>query len=236
MKRWSRPAIQRGSGEHAVDVPPRRCLKKWNRKIPRALALIDHLGLERHPEGGYYHSVYRSVSRVQPADDRPSRASLTTIYFLLASGQHSRWHRVRSDEAWHFYEGDPVELLVAIPNCCRLSAWRWAPWPAGVCRSTSSRPAGGRPHDLWALMGWSGARSPPASSSMTSRSSATTMRCFAPFGCWTLRWPISPETFVRPSAYESRQLRLNRRRSDERVTSSASSARTWSAPLVRTPR
>jgi predicted cupin superfamily sugar epimerase len=35
---------------------------------------------------------------------------LTTIYFLLVKGQHGRWHRVASDEAWHFYEGNPLEL------------------------------------------------------------------------------------------------------------------------------
>jgi hypothetical protein len=35
---------------------------------------------------------------------------LTTIYFLLIKGQHSRWHRVASDEVWHFYEGEPLEV------------------------------------------------------------------------------------------------------------------------------
>jgi hypothetical protein len=35
---------------------------------------------------------------------------LTTIYYLLIKGQHGRWHRVASDEAWHFYEGDPLEI------------------------------------------------------------------------------------------------------------------------------
>ncbi len=106
------------AGEHPVDVP--QAPEEVEPEDPRALALIDHLSLERHPEGGYYRSLYRSVSRVQPADDRSSRASLSTIYFLLASGQHSRWHRVRSDEAWHFYEGDPIELLVADPELLQV--------------------------------------------------------------------------------------------------------------------
>ena len=79
----------------------------------RAAHLIDALGLVPHPEGGYFREVYRSASRVQPLDDRPERAALTTIYFLLASGTVSRWHRVLSDEAWHHYEGDPLELWVA---------------------------------------------------------------------------------------------------------------------------
>jgi len=36
---------------------------------------------------------------------------LTTIYFLLVKGQYGRWHRVASDEVWHFYEGDPLEAI-----------------------------------------------------------------------------------------------------------------------------
>jgi len=47
---------------------------------------------------------------VQPLDERSARVALTTIYFLLVKGQHGRWHRVASDEAWHFYEGDPLEV------------------------------------------------------------------------------------------------------------------------------
>lgn len=82
----------------------------------RADWLIRELQLEPHPEGGFYRQLYRSESAVSPADDRAVRASLTTIYFLLRAGQHSRWHRVRSDEVWHFYEGDPLELLIADPR------------------------------------------------------------------------------------------------------------------------
>ena len=62
-----------------------------------------------------FGELYRSASVVRPGDGRSPRASLTTIYFLLRAGQHSRWHRVRSDEVWHFYEGDPIELLLADP-------------------------------------------------------------------------------------------------------------------------
>jgi uncharacterized protein len=79
----------------------------------RAAQLIERLGLTPHPEGGHFGEIYRSSSRVQPADSRPARAALTTIYFLLVAGQVSRWHRVASDEVWHFYEGDPLELLSA---------------------------------------------------------------------------------------------------------------------------
>jgi predicted cupin superfamily sugar epimerase len=47
---------------------------------------------------------------VQPLDERSARSALTTIYFLLTKGQYERWHRVATDEVWHFYEGDPLEL------------------------------------------------------------------------------------------------------------------------------
>ncbi len=83
---------------------------------PRAATLIQSLGLQPHPEGGYFRGVYRSGSIVQPADGRTDRTALTTIYFLLAAGDVSRWHQVGSDEAWHYYEGDPLELFVADPD------------------------------------------------------------------------------------------------------------------------
>lgn|SRR5690606_8799017 len=79
----------------------------------RAEALIRALDLTPHPEGGYFGEVYRSPNTVAPHDGRPERAALTTIYFLLQEDQVSRWHRVASDEAWHFLEGEPLVLLTA---------------------------------------------------------------------------------------------------------------------------
>ena len=81
---------------------------------PRARQLIDARGLAPHPEGGWYRQVYKSGERVTRAHDGAERSALTTIEFLLAAGTHSAWHRVQSDEAWHFYEGDPLELLVRV--------------------------------------------------------------------------------------------------------------------------
>jgi predicted cupin superfamily sugar epimerase len=76
----------------------------------RAKDLIRELRLQPHPEGGYFREIFRSAHKVQPLDERSARCALTTIYFLLVKGQHGRWHRVASDEAWHFYEGDPLEI------------------------------------------------------------------------------------------------------------------------------
>jgi hypothetical protein len=47
---------------------------------------------------------------VTPADGRADRAAITTIFYLLAAGQVSRWHAVRSDEIWHHCEGAPLDL------------------------------------------------------------------------------------------------------------------------------
>jgi predicted cupin superfamily sugar epimerase len=82
----------------------------------RAEELIETLGLAPHPEGGYFREVFRSSLGVQPVDGRGPRAALTAIYFLLVEGQFSRWHRVRSDEAWQFCEGQSLELFVFDPT------------------------------------------------------------------------------------------------------------------------
>jgi predicted cupin superfamily sugar epimerase len=76
----------------------------------RARQLIDALGLRPHPEGGWFKEIFRSAAQVLPADGRPARDALTTIYFLLRAGEHSRWHRVRSDEVWIYLEGAPLAL------------------------------------------------------------------------------------------------------------------------------
>jgi predicted cupin superfamily sugar epimerase len=79
----------------------------------RAQALITDLGLTAHPEGGYFREIYRSPLLVQPQDRESPRNALTTIYFLLSSGDISHWHRVAADEVWHYYEGAPLELWIA---------------------------------------------------------------------------------------------------------------------------
>ncbi len=80
--------------------------------IARAQELIDSLALVPHPEGGWYRQVFKSPERVTRVSDGADRSALTTIYFLLVEGTFSRWHRVDSDEVWHFYEGDPLELTI----------------------------------------------------------------------------------------------------------------------------
>ena len=77
---------------------------------PRVRQLIEQLQLQPHPEGGWYREVFRSACQVTPQGGRPARSALTSIYFLLEAAQHSRWHRVQSDEVWVHLEGTPVDL------------------------------------------------------------------------------------------------------------------------------
>jgi len=77
---------------------------------PRAESLIQALALEPHPEGGYYRETFCSPQRITAPQVDGDRPGLTAIYFLLTAADHSRWHRLRFDEAWSHLEGDPVLL------------------------------------------------------------------------------------------------------------------------------
>jgi predicted cupin superfamily sugar epimerase len=66
------------------------------------------LGLAPHPEGGLYRETVRGALRLEV--DGRSRAAHTAIYFLLPARTFSALHRVASDEVWHHYDGQPVEL------------------------------------------------------------------------------------------------------------------------------
>jgi predicted cupin superfamily sugar epimerase len=73
--------------------------------------LVKDLALARHPEGGFYRETWRSPLLLTGLA-QGSRAASTAIYFLLPGGSFSAFHRVTSDELWHHYDGDPLELHV----------------------------------------------------------------------------------------------------------------------------
>lgn len=98
----------------------------------RATDLIIALALEPHPEGGYYRRIYTSSLAVEPMDGRPRRAALTTIYYLLVKGQVSAWHRVASDEAWHFLEGEPLEMFQADPELQQIGTTILGPYAENI--------------------------------------------------------------------------------------------------------
>ncbi|MFZ5564193.1 MAG: cupin domain-containing protein [Thermodesulfobacteriota bacterium] len=82
---------------------------------PRASELIRLLELNPHPEGGYFSEIFRSSHTVAPAGGE-KRSAVTEIYFLLTADGISRWHRVASDEVWHYYEGAALELFWIEPG------------------------------------------------------------------------------------------------------------------------
>jgi uncharacterized protein len=71
-----------------------------------AAAVIEHLGLAPHPEGGHFRETWRH----EPSGGE--RGAGTAIYFLLAAGERSHWHRVDADELWLFHAGAPLRLSV----------------------------------------------------------------------------------------------------------------------------
>jgi predicted cupin superfamily sugar epimerase len=81
---------------------------------------IAGLGLEKHPEGGWFRQTYRAAETL-PAEALPSRvagprALSTAICFLLRRGEVSALHRLRADEVWHFYAGSPITLHAIAPD------------------------------------------------------------------------------------------------------------------------
>ena len=75
---------------------------------PSAPDIIASLDLKPHPEGGHYRETFRD-----PAIDADGRPRSTTIYFLLARGVRSHWHRIDAVEVWHYYAGDALTLQIA---------------------------------------------------------------------------------------------------------------------------
>ena len=74
--------------------------------------IATRLGLAPHPEGGFYRETFRAPLVLGGLPHGAPRRASTAIYFLLPAGDFSAFHRVRSDEVWHHYGGDPVALHV----------------------------------------------------------------------------------------------------------------------------
>lgn len=77
---------------------------------------IKNLNLQAHPEGGFYKETYRSSENI-PAPGLPdrfggSRSFSTAIYFLLRSEDRSLFHRIKSDELWHYHAGSSLSITV----------------------------------------------------------------------------------------------------------------------------
>jgi predicted cupin superfamily sugar epimerase len=111
--------------------------------MPSAAEMIRLLELEPHPEGGHYRQTFRDARMVD------GRAASTAIYFLLARGERSHWHRVDAVEVWHYYAGAPIELEIAADAKGSVERLRLGPDIA----------AGERPQAIVPAHAWQAARS-----------------------------------------------------------------------------
>lgn len=105
-------------------------------------AVVAALGLQPHPEGGWFAETWRDA----PADG--SRGAGTAIYFLLRAGERSHWHRVDATEIWHHHAGAPLDLLVATDD----------DGPVHTHRLGSDLAAGHRPQGIVPAGSWQAAR------------------------------------------------------------------------------
>ena len=116
-----------------------------------ARQVIEALGMQAHPEGGWYAETWRAAS---PDGTRPSASA---IVYLLAAGDQSHWHRVDADEIWQYSAGDTLELRVWVDGDAAVMTYRLGGEldrgdvvqvvvPAGAWQA--ARPLGG-----WTLVG-----------------------------------------------------------------------------------
>ena len=93
--------------------------------MTEATQWIEGLGLQRHPEGGYFRESYRCEEILTkdrlPGRFRGDRAFSTAIYFLLNANDFSAFHRIKQDEGWHFYDGSGLTIHVIDPEGSYLS-------------------------------------------------------------------------------------------------------------------
>jgi len=112
--------------------------------------VIRLLALKPHPEGGYFRETFRDTAT-------GARAASTAIYFLLARGERSHWHRVDAAEVWHHYAGAPLALEIAtseqgpiehatLGSDLRAGELPQAVVPAGAWQAAES-------HGDWSLVG-----------------------------------------------------------------------------------
>jgi uncharacterized protein len=104
-------------------------------QVLTADAVIRLLDLKPHPEGGHFRETFRDTRQTGGG-----RAASTAIYFLLARGERSHWHRIDAVEVWHWYAGGPLTLEIALAPG-RIGRITLGGDPAGGERSQAIVPA-----------------------------------------------------------------------------------------------
>lgn len=102
-----------------------------------AREIIETLGMQPHPEGGWYVETFRDTA------EHDGRACSTAIYYLLEAGQRSHWHRVDAIEIWHWHAGAPLELGISTDGVSETRLQLGPDILAG------QRPQGIVPHSAW---------------------------------------------------------------------------------------
>ncbi len=102
-----------------------------------AAEIIAKLGMQRHPEGGWYVESYRH------AGEGGGRGACTAIYFLLPAGERSHWHKVDAVEIWHWYAGAPLELGLSLDGKTQSTL------TLGPNLESGQRPQAVVPTDAW---------------------------------------------------------------------------------------
>ena len=110
---------------------------------PTSAEIIARLELRPHPEGGHYRETFRD-----PRTDANGRSCSTAIYFLLARGERSQWHRIDAAEIWHYYAGSALTLRIANDGC-----------PQHTVRLGPDLAAGERPQAIVPAHAWQDAES-----------------------------------------------------------------------------
>ena len=105
--------------------------------VSSAAEIIAQLGLQPHPEGGHYRETFRDQ-----AVDADGRSRSTAIYFLLARGERSHWHRIDAVEIWHYHAGAALLLEIADDNGARTTT-------LGPDIAAGERPQGIVPPHAW---------------------------------------------------------------------------------------
>lgn len=100
--------------------------------------IIALLGLEPHPEGGYFRETFRD--QATPGE----RSASTLIYFLLKRGERSHWHKVDAVETWHYYAGAPLLLSIAADKGAPVETHR-----LGIDLAAGERPQAVVPTHHW---------------------------------------------------------------------------------------
>ena len=99
--------------------------------------VVALLGLRPHPEGGFYCETFRDA---EPAG---GRSASTAIYYLLAAGERSHWHRVDAVETWHFYAGAALRLSISADGAAQED------FILGPDLAAGQRPQGIVPRNGW---------------------------------------------------------------------------------------